>query len=82
MDPAYAPWIALACGIIGMLIGYFMGYRTGRIAGELAILKSSRPRRERARKSNRTAKLAGPEPALDDLDDIELDAEPSHHQPQ
>lgn len=82
MDAAYAPWIALACGIIGMLIGYFMGYRTGRIAGELAILKSSRSRRDRSRNSKRTSALTGQEADLEAEGDIEYASEASPRQSQ
>lgn len=72
MDPLYAPWIALACGILGMMIGYFMGYRTGRIAGELAALKAVRSRRDRSRESNRRSAGHGREDRPEEIEDLEL----------
>ncbi len=44
MMQEYAPWIALAAAMVGTIAGYFMGYRTGRIEGELAALKATRSR--------------------------------------
>ena len=49
MLETYAPWIALAAGIIGIMAGYFLGYRTGRTEAELAILKATRGRRDHSR---------------------------------
>ena len=49
MLETYAPWIALAAGIIGIMAGYFLGYRTGRTEAELAMLKATRGRRDHSR---------------------------------
>lgn len=73
MDGEYAPWIALGCGVIGMLIGYFMGYRTGRIAGELAALKAKRIRRDRYQSSGPRDSSNGERGRdLEDSEDLEL----------
>ena len=71
----YAPWIALLSAIGGMMIGYFMGFRTGRIAGELAALNSTRSRRDRSRSLQRV----GSEPTSDHHDDDDMD-EPEYSQ--
>jgi hypothetical protein len=34
------PFISVAFGIAGLTVGDFLGYRNGRVAGELAALKS------------------------------------------
>lgn len=33
--------VSAAAGLIGISIGYLMGFKNGRLAGELAALKSS-----------------------------------------
>lgn len=43
--------VAAAAGLIGVAVGYVMGFKNGRLAGELAALKSThrhrRPRSQR-----------------------------------
>lgn len=78
MDPVYAPWIALACGLVGMIIGYFMGYRTGRIAGELVALKSVRSRRERSREGKRHTMGYGGEQGQEAAEDLVVASRSSH----
>jgi hypothetical protein len=53
-----AMWISVVCLLIGLICGYFVGYRSGAVAGELAALKSMRHRSERddlPRRSRRTS---------------------------
>ena len=38
----WASLIAVAAAFVGLVIGYFMGYRSGSVSGELAALKSLR----------------------------------------
>ncbi len=34
--------ISVSIGLVGLIAGYFLGYRSGAVAGELAALKSMR----------------------------------------
>jgi len=70
----YAPWIALLSAIGGMMVGYFMGYRTGRIAGELAALKSTRSRRDRTRSMRHPTPEHHQDSHDDDLEDSEYES--------
>ena len=38
----WASLIAVAAAFVGLVIGYFMGYRSGSVSGELTALKSLR----------------------------------------
>lgn len=39
--------IGVGAALVGLIVGYFIGYRSGSVAGELAALKSMRPRHNR-----------------------------------
>ena len=54
----FASLIGVGAGLAGLIIGYFIGYRSGSVAGELAALKSVRQRRNRhepRRRNDRSA---------------------------
>jgi hypothetical protein len=51
-DESVGDWgtaVAAATAFIGLMVGYFMGYRSGMVLGELKAIKSSRDGRHRHR---------------------------------
>jgi hypothetical protein len=51
--------IVSAAGFIGLIVGYFIGYRSGQVAGELSAMKSMRSHRNgSSRRSLRPAEHA------------------------
>jgi hypothetical protein len=51
-----ATLVSLGSAFVGLIAGYFVGYRSGQVAGELAALKSMQHRHGRDVSVHRTSR--------------------------